>query len=117
VVADLGVALLDTASGVRAGHRTDERFPMCSTFKLLAVAAVLATVDQRKEQLERVVRFTQKDIVAHSPAAETRGDAGMSIKELCAAAMTLSDNTAANLLLATIGGPTGLTALCTYARR
>jgi beta-lactamase class A len=107
----LGVALLDTASGVQAGHRTDERFPMCSTFKLLAVAAVLATVDQRKEQLERVVRFTQKDIVAYSPATETRvGDAGMSIKELCAAAMTLSDNTAANVLLATIGGPTGLTA-------
>ena len=107
----LGVALLDTASGVHAGHRTDERFPMCSTFKLLAVAAVLARVDRRKEQLERVVRFTPKDIVTYSPATETRvGDAGMSIKELCAAAITLSDNTAGNLLLATIGGPTGLTA-------
>jgi beta-lactamase class A len=107
----LGVALLDTASGVHAGHRTDERFPMCSTFKLLAVAAVLARADRRKEQLERVVRFTPKDIVTYSPATETRvGDAGMSIKELCAAAITLSDNTAGNLLLATIGGPTGLTA-------
>lgn len=49
----LGVAFLDTASGVQAGHRTDERFPMCSTFKLLAVAAVLAKADQDKEQLER----------------------------------------------------------------
>ena len=105
-----GVALLDTASGVQAGYRTDERFPMCSTFKLLAVAAVLARADKGKEQLERVVRFTQKDIVTYSPATETRvGDAGMSIKELCAAAITLSDNTAANLLLATIGGPAGLT--------
>jgi beta-lactamase class A len=107
----LGVAVLDTASGVEAGHRTDERFPMCSTFKLLAVAAVLARADQRKEQLERVVHFTQEDIVTYSPATETRvGDAGMSIKELCAAAITSSDNTAANLLLATIAGPTGLTA-------
>jgi beta-lactamase class A len=107
----LGVALLDTASGVHAGHRTDERFPMCSTFKLLAVAAVLARVDRREEQLERIVRFTPKDIVTYSPATETRvGDAGMSINELCAAAITLSDNTAGNLLLAAIGGPTGLTA-------
>jgi beta-lactamase class A len=106
----LGVALLDTASGVQGGHRTDERFPMCSTFKLLAAAAVLARVDKGKEQLERDVRFTQKDIVTYSPATETRvGDAGMSIKELCAAAITLSDNTAGNLLLATIGGPAGLT--------
>jgi beta-lactamase class A len=59
----LGVAVLDTTSGVHAGHRSDERFPMCSTFKLLAVAAVLARVDRSKEQLERVVRFTPKDLV------------------------------------------------------
>ena len=107
----LGVALLDTATGAQAGHRRDERFPMCSTFKLLAVGAVLARADQRKEQMDRVVRFTRKEIVTYSPATETRvGDAGMSITELCAAAITLSDNTAGNLLLASIGGPSGLTA-------
>jgi beta-lactamase class A len=84
---------------------------MCSTFKLLAVGAVLRRTDQAKEQLERIVRFTQKDIVAYSPATEKRvGEAGMSIKELCAAAIMLSDNTAANLLLASIGGPEAVTA-------
>jgi len=104
----LGVALLDTATGAQAGHRRDERFPMCSTFKLLAVGAVLARADQRKEQMDRVVRFTRKEIVTYSPATETRvGDAGMSITELCAAAITLSDNTAGNLLLASIGGHRG----------
>jgi beta-lactamase class A len=106
----LGVAVLNTASGLHAGHRANERFPMCSTFKLLAVAAVLAKADEHKEQLERIVRFTKKDLTAHSPATEARvADGGMSIKELCAAAITLSDNAAANLLLATIGGPAGLT--------
>jgi beta-lactamase class A len=84
---------------------------MCSTFKLLAVAAVLQRTDQGKERMERMVRFTQKDIVAYSPATEKRvGDSGMSVKELCAAAMMLSDNTAGNLLLASIGGPAALTA-------
>jgi beta-lactamase class A len=106
----LGVAILDTTTAARVGYRSDERFPMCSTFKLLAVGAVLRRVDKGREQLDRTVRFTQKDLVTYSPATEKRVDSGMSIKELCAAAMTLSDNTAANLLLGSIGGPAGLTA-------
>src|ERR1700688_1906018 len=32
----LGIAALDTLTGARSMHRADERFPMCSTFKLLA---------------------------------------------------------------------------------
>lgn len=106
----LGVAVLDTKTAVTVGHRSGERFPMCSTFKLLAVGAVLRRADQRREQLNRIVRFTQKDIVTYSPATEKRADRGMSIEELCAAAITLSDDTAANLLLASIGGPQGVTA-------
>ena len=35
----LGVAILDTGNGAKLAHRADERFPMCSTFKLLASAA------------------------------------------------------------------------------
>lgn len=95
----LGVALLDTTTGARVGHRSHERFPLCSTFKLLAVGAVLGRTDRGKEQLDRIVRFTQKDIVTYSPAAEKRVDTGMSIKELCAAAILLSDNTAGNYCL------------------
>jgi beta-lactamase class A len=106
----LGVAILDTSNNNSAGLRSQERFPMCSTFKLLAVAAVLARVDQQKEQLDRRVRFTQSDLVAYSPATEKHtGEPGMSIRELCAAAITLSDNTAANLLLASLGGPPAIT--------
>jgi beta-lactamase class A len=107
----LGVAILDTAAREQVGHRAHERFPMCSTFKVLAVGAVLARIDQVKEQLDRIVRFTKKEIVPYSPATEKRiGIEGMTIRELCAAAMTLSDNTAANLLLASIGGPSAVTA-------
>jgi beta-lactamase class A len=110
----LGVAVLNTATGVDVGYRRDERFPMCSTFKLLAVAAVLSKADQREEQLDRIVHFSKSDIVPYSPATESHvGNRGISIKELCTAAITLSDNTAANLLLETIGGPAGLT---TFAR-
>ena len=72
----LGVAFLDTATSTRAGQRTGERFPMCSTFKLLAGGAVLVRVDQEEEHLDRIVLFTQKDIVSYSPVPQTRvGDA------------------------------------------
>ena len=104
----MGVAILDTTTGAWVGHHSHERFPMCSTFKLLAVGAVFARTDQGKEQLERIVRYTQKDIVTYSPVTEKRVDAGLSIKDLCAAAITLSDNTAGNLLLDSLGGPAAL---------
>jgi beta-lactamase class A len=110
----LGVAVLDTATGERAGHRADERFPLCSTFKLLAAAAVLEQVDQGKDRLDRLVPFTAESLVGYSPVTEARiGGEGMSLRELCEAAVIVSDNTAANLLLVALGGPEGLTA---YAR-
>ena len=107
----LGVSILDTASGKRTGHRADERFPMCSTFKFLAAAQVLARVDRGEEELQRRIVFARKDLVAYSPMTEKHvGAPGMTLAELCHAAITLSDNTAGNLLLDSFGGPAGLTA-------
>lgn len=107
----LGVAALDTSTGNRMAHRADERFPMCSTFKLVAAAAVLRRVDRGAEQLDRRVVIRHGDIVAYSPTTKDRiGQAGISIAELCEAAMTLSDNTAANLILRSLGGPRAVTA-------
>jgi beta-lactamase class A len=106
----LGVAVLDTASGRQAGHRGDERFPLCSTFKFLAAAFVLARVDRGDERLDRRVVFSDKDLVTYSPVTKEHvGPAGMSMAEVCDAAVTLSDNTAGNLMLASFGGPSALT--------
>ena len=107
----LGCALLDTASGKQIVHRGDERFPMCSTFKFLATAFVLHRVEQGQEHLDRRLPIEQKDILSYAPVTSKHvGQQGMTISELCEAAMTLSDNTAANLLLASFGGPLALTA-------
>lgn len=107
----LGVAVADTQTGKSAAYRGDERFPICSTFKTLVVAALLARVDAGKEQLDRRIRFEAKDVVVNSPVSKKHaGDDGMSFEEICEAAMTFSDNTAGNLLLANLGGPEGLTA-------
>lgn len=107
----LGIGLLDTGSGAHAAHRGDERFPLCSTFKLLAAGAVLARVDRGEDSLDRRLRYEPREVVPYSPLSGPRaGGEGMTIAELCEAAVTVSDNTAANLLLGTMGGPAGLTA-------
>jgi beta-lactamase class A len=105
----LGVAVLDTASGDWYTHRGNERFPMCSTFKVLAVSAVLARVDAGAERLDRMLPYSAKDLEDYSPITKDHAGAGMSLGGLCAAAMDYSDNTAANLILASIGGPAGVT--------
>jgi beta-lactamase class A len=109
----LGVTVLDTASGERVVHRADERFAMCSTFKFLLAAAVLAKVDAGKENLTRTLSIPAQITLGSSPLTQLHAGSTMTIHDLCEAVITRSDNTAANLLLETIGGPAGIT---TYAR-
>jgi beta-lactamase class A len=108
----LGVAVLQQDGSI-AGHRLDERFPTCSTFKWLAGACVLHRVDQGLERLDRRVVYGREALVPYAPITEKHVGQGMTVGELCDAAITLSDNPAGNLLLASFGGPQGLTA---YAR-
>lgn len=108
--ARLGVVLRDLESGRSWTHKADERFAMCSTFKAVAAAAVLARVDRGEEDLARRVVFPASDLVTYSPVTKDHaGGGGMPMREICAAAVTLSDNTAGNLMLKSLGGPEGLT--------
>ena len=107
----LGVAIQDTAGGRHAAHRGDERFLMCSTFKLLLAAAVLERVDRGAETLDRRIVFGEDALLEWAPVTRKHvGPPGMTVSELCEAAITQSDNTAANLLLKEIGGPPAVTA-------
>ena len=109
VAGRLGVAVVDTKSDARLDHRSDERFPLCSTFKLLAVAAVLARVDTKREELDRKVAYDEHDLLDHAPTTKAHvAEKGMTVEALCEAAITVSDNTAGNLLLQSIGGTAGL---------
>jgi beta-lactamase class A len=106
----IGVAALDTGNDKHLDYRAEERFPMCSTFKFLAAAAVLKRVDEKKERLERFVPYNAKDILEYAPVTkEHLNEGGMTLGALCEAAIEQSDNTAGNLLLNAIGGPGGLT--------
>ena len=106
----LGVFVRDTGSGATIAHRADERFPMCSTFKLLAAAAALKRVDEGAERLDRTITYGPGDLLDYAPVAKAHAAEGvMTLADLCAAAIDWSDNTAANLVLQAIGGPAGFT--------
>lgn len=108
--AKIGVALIDSAGGARVAYRGDERFLLCSTFKVLAAAAVLKKADAGQEKLDRVVAYRAADLLEYAPVTRAHvAEGGMKLGDLCAAAVEQSDNTAANLLLDAIGGAAGLT--------
>src|SRR3954471_24557627 len=111
----IGVSAIDVSTKRRGAYRADERFLMCSTFKVLAVAAVLKRVDEKKDQLDRFVPYGEAQLLEYAPVTRAHvKEGGMTLDALCAAAIDQSDNTAANLILETIGGPKGLTE---FARR
>jgi beta-lactamase class A len=110
----LGVTAIDTGSGRHIAHRATERFALCSTHKLLCAAAILAMVDRGAVTLDHQVSYGPADLLAYAPITKQNLAAGfMTLGALCVAAVQWSDNTAANLLLAQIGGPPGWTR---YAR-
>ena len=107
----LGVFVQDTGSGRTLAHRADERFLLASTFKGLLAAMLLSRVDAGAEDLARRVPYGAKDLLPASPVTRAHvRDGSLTVGELCAAILEYSDNTAANLLLARVGGPAGLTA-------
>jgi beta-lactamase class A len=98
-------------SGSLLGYRAAERFPLCSVYKLLAAAAVLALVDAGKADLDRRIVYGRHAVLDGSPVTLKHiGGKGLSLAHLCDAAVTRSDNTAGNLLLSFLDGPAALTA-------
>lgn len=103
----LGVAALNTADGRLVLHRADERFPFCSTFKMMLSAAILS---REPALLKKRIKYDKSDLVPYSPVTSKHLADGMTVAELCEATLQISDNAAANLLMKQIGGPAAVTA-------
>ncbi|HZN82456.1 MAG TPA: class A beta-lactamase [Mycobacterium sp.] len=106
----VGVYAVDLDGGRSISHRGQEAFAMCSTFKGYAAARVLQMVERDELTLDQRVFVDPAAIVANSPRTAPRAGGDMTLDELCQAALQVSDNTAGNLLLKTIGGPSAITA-------
>ncbi|CAI0782899.1 TPA: class A beta-lactamase FONA-3 [Serratia fonticola] len=105
----LGVALIDTADNSQILYRGDERFPMCSTSKVMAVSALLKQSETDKNLLAKRMEIKQSDLVNYNPIAEKHLDTGMTLAEFSAATIQYSDNTAMNKILEHLGGPAKVT--------
>ncbi|SDT53820.1 beta-lactamase class A [Paenibacillaceae bacterium GAS479] len=103
--ARLGVYAIETGTGRSIAHRPDERFAYASTYKALAAGFVLK--HSTANELERVITYSKDDLVSYSPVTELHVNTGMTLKQLCEAAVRYSDNTAGNLLFKQLGGPKG----------
>ncbi len=106
----LGVGIVDTARGTAGGWRQHERFTQASSFKLSLAALILAEAERGRLALSDVLRWSRDDLLPHSPVTAANATAALPIRDLARAAVVTSDNTAANVLLRTIGGPARLTA-------
>lgn len=106
--ARVGVVAIDLQDGRRVEHRGDERFGYASTLKGFVAAALLDATDE-EDRGERV-GWSQADIDAagYSPVTEEALGEGATLDELAEALVRESDNTATNLVLDRLGGPSGL---------
>lgn len=108
----VGLYAENLKTGRKVTWRADERFVMCSTFKASLAACVLSKVDMGQERLDRMVPYGEKDLLEYAPVAKAKDNlarGALSVEALCKAAVEMSDNTCANLLLAAIGGPAAMT--------
>ncbi|HHB81808.1 MAG TPA: class A beta-lactamase [Aliiroseovarius sp.] len=111
--ARVGFYMHDMQTGAEITYAADDRFPLNSTFKLLACAALLKRVENGAASMTDTVRLQDVETVAYSPAIEAHGRAGgrtVSLGTACAMMLSVSDNTAANIVLSALGGPQALTA-------
>ena len=108
--ARIGLFAVDFESGRTVSHLDGEMFAMGSTFKAYAAARVLQMSERGGVQLDQLVFVPPNAIKPNSPVTEPAAGGTLPLAELCRAAVQVSDNTAGNLLLETIGGPPAITA-------
>lgn len=101
----IGVAAINTSNNMRIQYHATERFPTCSTAKIMTVAAILQESMRDKHYLQQKITYNKEDLVFYSPITEKHIADGMTIYELSAAAMTHSDGTAMKLLTRKLEGP------------
>ncbi|KLN65209.1 beta-lactamase [Vibrio sp. VPAP30] len=107
--ARIGVAVLNVETGALWSFRGDERFPLTSTFKSIACAKLLYDADQKTTELKKTVTVNREGLVAYSPVLEAYIDKEITLGDACQATMLTSDNTAANIVIASVGGTDSIT--------
>lgn len=105
----LGISAINTGNNQDIHYHAKERFPLQSTFKVIGVSAVLKKSMTDNHLFQEKITYSSQDLVYWSPITKQHLADGMTIAELCAAAIMYSDGTAINLLMTKLGGPQAVT--------
>ncbi len=104
-----GVAVMDLQSRETFTVNGRERFPMQSVFKFPLALLVLDQVDKGKLALEENIHVTRADLMpdTHSPVRDQYpdGDVDLPLRKLLRYTVSLSDNSACDILFRLVGGP------------
>ena len=98
----IGVYTIDTENNKTIEYNADLRFAYCSTHKVFTVAELLR--QKSLDELRKIKHYKDEDILSYAPITKNHVADGMTWEEICQAALRVSDNTAANLILEEIGG-------------
>lgn len=98
----IGVYAIDTENNKTIEYNADLRFAYCSTHKVFTVAELLRK--KSLDELRKIKHYKDEDILSYAPITKNHVADGMTWEEICQAALRVSDNTAANLILEEIGG-------------
>jgi len=105
----LGIAIINTGNNQQLNYRANERFPMGCTSKVIGVAAVLSRAESKPDRLNKRIYYGHDDLTTWSPITGKNIDQGMTVKDLCQAAISYSDNSAMNFLVKELGGVQAMT--------
>lgn len=106
----IGMSIVNAAGQPIFGYRQSERFPLTSTFKVLACAALLDRLHKTAGSLDETVTIKPDELLSYSPITKNYvAPATITLQTLCSAAVSYSDNTAGNSILAYLGGPDAIT--------
>jgi beta-lactamase class A len=110
---EMGCAAIHIETGRCITLKSSERFPMASTYKLPIAIQLLTLVDEGKEQLDHIIKLEPKDIRPGGVPLTDEfkfGKSPVSVRDLLERMLTVSDNTASDLILRLAGGPQAVTA-------
>ncbi|NHO31476.1 class A beta-lactamase [Acetobacter fallax] len=108
----IGIYAKNISSGATFAWRAHDRFVMCSTVKASLVAFVLSEIDRGHGDLDEMIHYSAADTGdLYAPVARANLSKGvLSVRDMCRAAVEVSDNVCCNLLLKRVGGPPVMTA-------
>jgi beta-lactamase class A len=99
----VGYSIVDLTTGDRIGHLATATFPTASAIKLAIVYELFKQAEEKNVHLDEMVTLDRKQAVGGTGVLVEMGTPTLSIRDYAVLMVTLSDNTATNVLIDRLG--------------